>query len=169
MHKYFSTISNLPIIAGEDKKSLGHINGTFVNPETGQIIGFLVGFGGILVPTDIQKWGTEEIKVSDADALVSPWDVLRIQSYGLKRTFLNGKKVVSKSGKHLGRLRDFSFDPMLNTLATIDVSKKIWPFEWAKRSFPAKDIAEILDSCIVLAYDPEAEQKIKEPILQQAL
>ncbi|MFA5793242.1 MAG: PRC-barrel domain-containing protein [Candidatus Gracilibacteria bacterium] len=166
MQKYFSTVSSLPIIAGEDKKSLGHINGAFVNPETGQIIGFLVGFGKILVPTDIQKWGNESIQVSDEEALVSPWDVLRIQSYGIKRTFLNGKKIVSKSGKKLGRLRDFSFDPAGNALATIDVSKKIWPFEWAKRSFPAKDIAEILDSAIILAIDPEAEEKIKEPVLQ---
>lgn len=166
MHKHFSTISSLPIIVDEDKKPLGHINGAFVNPETGQIIGFLVGFRGILVPTDIRKWGNESIQISESDALVAPWDVLRIQSYGLKRTFLNGKKVLSKSGKRLGRLRDFSFDPITNAMATIDVSKKIWPFEWAKRTFPAKDISEILDNAIVLAFDPEAEAKIKEPVLQ---
>ncbi|MFA5855331.1 MAG: PRC-barrel domain-containing protein [Candidatus Gracilibacteria bacterium] len=189
MHHSFSQISALPVtvtvtVAGaseaardkEEKKTLGHINGAFIHPETGQIIGFLVGYSGVLAPTDIQKWGRTGIEVADAESIASPWDILRIEEYGLKRTFLNGKKVVSRSGTYLGRVRDFSFDSLGCHLLTIETSKKFWPFEWADRIFPYSDISEITAKAIVLSVDPKmgkpallprATQK-KEPNLQSS-
>jgi len=164
MHHSFSQIAALPVTATEDKKTLGHINGAFVHPETGQIIGFLVGYSGVLAPADIQKWGKSSIEIADSDVIASPWDILRIEEYGLKRTFLNGKKVLSRSGTYLGRVRDFSFDPLGCHLLTIESSKKFWPFEWGERIFPASDISEITAKAVVLSVDPRATKPVLAPV-----
>jgi len=144
--------------------SLGTLNGTFMHPETGQIIAFLVGFASVLSPVDIEKWRKESIQISKKDVLVPPTDILRIQQYGLRRTFLNGKKVLSKSGRRMGKVRDFTIETRTSSILTFEVSKRFLGIEWSKRIFSYDDISEVTEKAIILAVEPEATKKARKSV-----
>lgn len=167
--RYWSRISGFPVVTAEgrttgESKILGRLHGVFLDPERGHLIGFLVGYTRILVLTDLEKWEPSCVQVSSQEALAPVFDILRIQQFGARRCFLNGKKVYSKSGKRLGRVRDFSFDTGANTLLDFEVSKEFLWLEWDKRDFRAEDIAEITEKGIVLNLDSEEKEKVKKPV-----
>lgn len=164
MKRYWSTLSGLPVMAGEEEKSLGSLRGVFLNPENGKLIGFLVGFGKIVTPFEIQKWGREQVMVRDTESLVPFTEILRLDEFGLRRSLFNGKKVISKSGKRLGRVRDFSLDREALGLADFEVSKRFLGIEWRKRLFSYKDIEEITGGAVVV--NAELEEK-KVPLKAQ--
>lgn len=169
MKRHWSTVAGLPVIASEEEIFLGALRAVFVHPETGQILAFLVGWLNVVTPGDIRQWGKEKIEVHSSEDLVRPDDILRIQEFGLRRTLLNGKKVLTRTGKRLGRLKDFVFDTTTDHVVTLETSKTFLFWEWAERSFPAKDISEITEKAIVLNVDEEqvekASQKIPAPLL----
>lgn len=160
MKKNWSQVVGLPVYSSEEEEQLlGRLRAVFVNPESGQILAFLVGWFRVATPHDIRQWGKDGITLRSSEDLVPPSDILRIEEFGLRRTLLNGKKVLTRSGKRLGRLRDFAFDVTTSSLTTLDVSKTFLWFEWAKRTFPAKDIQEVTDRAIILNVDEEAPEK----------
>lgn len=164
MKKHWSQIAGLPVMLSEQDRPLGSVNGAFLHPETGQIIGFLCGYSHVLPPIEIEKIYSDYVKVRSDDSLASPMDILRIRDYGLRRTFLNGKRVRSKNGRHLGRVRDFCFDTATYSLLTFDVSKKILWLEWAERLFSYKDIEEITDNAIILNVEPEKKAMVRAQV-----
>ncbi|MEK9159777.1 MAG: PRC-barrel domain-containing protein [Patescibacteria group bacterium] len=161
MKKQWTDLVGLAVVVSEEERPLGVLNGTFLHPETGQLIGFLVGYTKVLVSAEIEKWHSDYVKVRDADSLSSPMDILRIRDYGLRRTFLNGKRVRSKNGKTLGRVRDFCFDTATSSLLTFEVSKKFLWITWADRLFSYKDIEEITDNAIILNVEPEKKAMVR--------
>lgn len=164
MKKQWSTIAGQPILTDEKEKSLGSMKGAFINPESGQIIGFLVGYTKVLVPSDIEKWHSTWVQVGGEEALAPALDIYRIEQYGLRRSFFNGKKVQSKSGKKLGRVRDFCFESTTHSVLTFESSKKFLNIEWNKRIFPIEDIQEITEQAIILKVEPEQRGKQKSEI-----
>lgn len=160
MKKQWSDLAGLPVMLSEEERPLAYLNGTFMHPESGQIIGFLCGYSKVLVPVEIEKWSSDHVKVKNADSLAAPTDILRIRDYGLRRTFLNGKRVQSKNGKRLGRVRDFCFDTSTYSLLTFDVSKKFLWIDWANRTFSYKDIELVTEKAIILNVEPEKKAMV---------
>lgn len=158
MKKHWSQVGGLAVMPSEEERPLGYLNGAFMHPETGKLIGFLVGYTRVLVPVEVEKWHSDYVKVRDAESLAPALDILRIRDYGLKRTFLNGKRVQAKSGKWLGRVRDFCFDIATHSLLTFEVSKKFLWIEWDKRQFSYKDIEEVTEKAIVVTADMEEKK-----------
>ena len=142
-------------MASEEERPLGYLNGAFMNPETGKLIGFLVGYRGVLAPAEVEKWNEDYIKVRDAESVAPVLDILRIREYGLLRTFLNGKRVITKGGRSMGRVRDFTFDPTTDFILTLEVSKKFLWIEWNNRQVSYKDIQEVTEKAIVVRTDME--------------
>lgn len=161
MKKLWSQVSGIPVRLSEDERNLGSLNGVFIDPETGQIIAFLVGFSNVLAPVDIAKWGTESIKIHDSDALVSPFDITRIQKFGVKRSYFLGKKVISASGANFGKIRDFLFESTVNSILQFTVSKGFLGVHWSERIFSYKDIKEITEKAVILIVEPEEKEKAK--------
>lgn len=159
MKKQWSDTVGLPVIASEDERPLGELNAAFMHPETGQLIGFLVGYTKVLTPAEIERWRSDYVKVRSSDSLASPNDILRLRNYGLRRTLLNSKRVYSKSGRHLGRVRDFCFESSAAALLTFDVSKKLFWIEWSKRTFTYQEVYEVTEKCIRLSIEPEEKVK----------
>lgn len=164
MKKQWIDLDGLPVMISEEERSLGALSGAFMHPETGQIIGFLVGYIKVLAPIEIEKWHTDYVKVRDEDSLASPMEILRIRDYGLRRSFFTSKRVRSKSGRSLGRVRDFSFDVSTYSMLTFEVSKRFLWIEWSKRIFSYQDIFEVTDSAIVLSVEPEKKAMVKAPV-----
>lgn len=166
MKKQWLDIAGLPVMLSEQDRAQGSVNGAFMHPETGLLIGFLCGYTKVLVPVEIEKWHADYVKLRGEDSLASPGDILRIRDYGLRRTFLNGKRVRSKNGKNLGRVRDFCFDTATYSLLTFEVSKKFLWIEWANRIFSYKDILEVTERAIVLNVEPEKKALIPAQVPQ---
>lgn len=165
MKKMWSQISGIPVTIHESDKVLGKLNGAFIHPETGSIIAFLVGLSRVLVPVDIEKWSKDSIIISDADVLVSPFDILRIEQFGFRRTYLLGKKVKSKKGYRYGTIKDFTLETTTSSLLTFEVSKGFFWVTWGKHIFSWKDIFEITESAVILNCEPEQKSKEKlEPL-----
>jgi sporulation protein YlmC with PRC-barrel domain len=160
----WSTISGFPIHLEDEEEVLGRLHGVFMHPETGQITAFLVGISKVLTPVDIEKWHRESVQISTEDALVRPEEILRLQQFGLKRSFLNIKKVTSPSGRSFGRVRDFTIETTTNSVLSIHTSKKFLGIEWDRRIFPYKDIQEVTERTIILNVEPEDTQKVSKPV-----
>lgn len=161
MKKLWSQVAGIPVQLSDGERTLGSLNGVFIDPETGQIIAFLVGFSGVLSPVDIEKWNSESVSVSDRDVLVTPFDITRINKFGVKRTYFLGKSVISASGKKFGNIRDFFFESATNSILQFSVAKGFLGFHWAERVFSYKDICEITPKAIVLNVEPEEKEKTK--------
>lgn len=162
MKKLWSQMSGMSVRLSEEERNLGALNGVFVNPETGQIIAFLVGFSNVLAPVDIAKWDTESITIHDSDALVSPFDITRIKEFGVKRSYFLGKQVRSAiSGANFGKIRDFLFESTTCSILQFTVSKGFLGIHWGERIFPYKDIKEITEKAVILNVEPEEKEKAK--------
>jgi uncharacterized protein YrrD len=164
MKKQWSDIAGLPVMLSEQDRPQGSVNGVFMHPETGMLIGFLCGYTKVLVPVEIEKWHSDYVKVRGEDSLASPMEILRIRDYGLRRAFLNGKRVRSKNGKRLGRVRDFCFDTATYSLLTFEVSKKFLWIEWANRIFSYQDISEVTERAIILNVEPEKKALVRAQV-----
>ncbi|MEK7146031.1 MAG: hypothetical protein AAB802_02500 [Patescibacteria group bacterium] len=164
MKRRWSDLAALPVLLGEDSRELGRLRGVFINPETGQLIGFLVGFSRVLASTDIERWGDEAVYARGKDSLVSPFEILRIEKFGLRRTLFLSKKVLSKKGRRFGKLRDFTLDTGLDILASIECSKGFFGFKWGHRIFSRSEITEILDGKIVVQVEPEEKEGTREHV-----
>lgn len=136
-----------------------------MNPETGQIIAFLVGLAKVLSPVDIEKWRKTSIQVSKKTALLHPKEILRLNDFGLQRSYLNGKKVLSKSGRKMGKVRDFTIETSTHSVLTFMVSKRFLGIEWDKRIFPYKDIAEVTKEAIILSVEPKDTERVAKPVV----
>ncbi len=170
MKKLWSDISGLPVTLSESERVLGKLNGAFIHPETGVIIAFLLGFSRVLVPVDIEKWSKDSVTIRDTEVLVSPFDVLRIEQFGFRRTYLLGKKVKSKKGVKYGTVKDFTFETTTTSILSIEVSKGFFWFTWGRRIFSWTDVYEVTESEVVLNCEPkEQEKEYKKSPVSEAL
>lgn len=160
MKRRWETVSGFPVHLEDSDEVLGRLHGAFMHPETGQITAFLVGVSKVLTPVDVELWKRESLQISDKDAIVRPEEILRLQNYGLKRSFLNIKRVVSPSGRSFGRVRDFTIETKTSSVLSIHTSKKFLGIEWDRRIFPYKDIQEVTEKAIILSVEPEDTQKV---------
>lgn len=166
MKKYWEQIVKRPVRIDKGGVSFGRINGVFISPDTGQVIAYMVGLTKVLVPVDVRKWGSESVLISESEALVSPMEIHRLQSVGLRKALLNGKKVRSKSGYSYGFIRDFQLDLTTNILLNFEASKRFLGFEWGKRQFSLRDIDHMTENTIVVLPEPmkKARVKMKTPV-----
>lgn len=165
MNRLWSSIDGIAVTLEDSERALGKINGVFMNPETGQIIAFLVGLTKVLSPVDIELWGREKIQIRNEEDLTFPTDILRLNNFGLRHCLLNSKRVRSKLGKNMGKIRNFTMDTRTDFLLTFEVAKRFLGIEWDKRIFPYKDISEVTEKAIILDVEPEDTEKVIKPAL----
>lgn len=168
MKRRWSDLKGMPVLLGEDSRELGRLRGVFIHPETGQLIGFLVGISKVLASTDIERWSEEGVYVRAKDSLVSPFEILRIEKFGLRRTLFWSKKVFSKKGRRFGRLRDFTLDTSMDMLASIECSRVFLWIKWNHRIFARSEVVEITDAKIVVQAEPEEKEGTREHVQMPA-
>lgn len=131
-----------------EQAAVGHVSAALFNPENGRVLAYMVGLSKAITPSDVQVMKKKNWLVGE-DAFINPLDLHRVREFGLRRCFIYGKKVLSKSGKNLGRVRDYTLEH--HQLVQIECRGLFKP----KRLLPADWIDEITQSAIVL--DREAE------------
>ncbi len=161
MKRLWSQIAGLPIYIVGQEMSIARIQGIFIHPDTGQIIGFLVGFMKVLVPIDIYQWREDAVIINGKDAVLDYMEIHRLREIGLMRAFFNGKSVFSKFGHSYGRIYDFEMDLFEYKLLTFEAAKSFLFFKWKKRLLHARDIDHITKLRVIVCMEPDQREPAK--------
>jgi len=108
---------NIPIISLYNTAKIGSVLDFVVDPDTGRVIGIIGERGGflkrdakVISTVDVREFSKEALLVDSEDALVSQYDIVKIDSVLKSRIKIFGNRVVTESGKYLGKVRDYLVD-----------------------------------------------------------
>jgi sporulation protein YlmC with PRC-barrel domain len=99
--------------------AIGTTKSAIIDPENLNIIAYAVDgpaikndpeIGNILDVNDVRELGPEGLIINSSDVLVNREDVIRINEVMKLNFNLVGLKVVTKNGKKLGKVVDYTFD-----------------------------------------------------------
>lgn len=111
-----SKLLNLPVIELENQKKVASVIDLVIEPKNGKLLGLLVRVGAILpknqlvAARDINQLLPTAILVGDTEKITEIDEVVRVKELYKKKYGLIGRKVVTKSGKMLGKINDFLID-----------------------------------------------------------
>lgn len=116
MRARFSRVLGLPVQESESGGVLGTIGGIVLHPDTGVVEAFTVRVSAgmfahrdlLLLPMDILHWGLR-MTVRDGDVLALPEDIVRLQPLLTGNRPVLGQRMVTESGRALGRCSDLQF------------------------------------------------------------
>jgi uncharacterized protein YrrD len=171
MHVRFSTAIGLPVVDEEMVEQLGTIAGIFLHPDLGKVEGFFVRINGFfrhemlfLSSLDILRWGLRVV-VRDADVIAPLEERVRLQALAEEGRPVLSQKILTDTGRSLGRCADVQFD------TRSFMAEWIWPrrlWRWGT-PFPLSQIIEVRKDAIIVRDPalPVAEKAGPAPILER--
>ena len=159
----FTASVGLPVLEQETAEVLGRVSGMLLHPDTGRVEGFFIRTEGFFSSTDlflssldIVHWGMRII-VRSRDALAPAEERVRLQPLlEGKRTIL-GQRIVTESGRTIGRCADVQFSTRDYVLQWL-FPRRFW--RWGL-PIPASQIIEVRTDAIVVR-EPSASVPEKE-------
>jgi uncharacterized protein YrrD len=106
----------LPVAAEDTQSKVGEIRQIIVDPENGNLLGFIVSRGGIFSPkkvlsiSDIRDWDPAGLVTGSIDNIVNAEEIVRVKEVINKKIFLLGMSAKTESGKGLGVVEDLLID-----------------------------------------------------------
>jgi uncharacterized protein YrrD len=113
----------LPVAAVNTQSKIGQISQILIDPQNGNLMGFLVSLGGLLSPkkvlsaVDIREFDPNGIVTESSDNLVPPEEIVRVNDIIKKKIFLIGMPAKTESGKSLGNVEDLLIDTDTSSVA----------------------------------------------------
>ena len=123
-----SSLKELPIASIQEEAQIGTVDKVLLNPETGELIGFLVKSGGWFSPKlalssrDVVSYDHKGLVVRNRSSLVPIEEIQPFKSLLARKDFWLGKEVIAESGDKLGKVNDLIINTDLEYLAKIHVS-----------------------------------------------
>lgn len=108
-----SKLIGLPVAARDDQIKAGVIRQILVDPQNGQLLGFLVQIDGLFSPQkalsiiDVIDWDPVGLVTASVDNLVDPSEIVRLKTIIDKKIYLLEMKAKTESGINLGKVEDF--------------------------------------------------------------
>ncbi|MBU0458419.1 PRC-barrel domain-containing protein [Patescibacteria group bacterium] len=165
MHLRLSTSLGLPVIEQQEEHVVGNLSDILIDPDKGKVEGLYIdvpGFAGsralFCSNLDVIKWGTH-ISILDADVLAPAEERIRLEPLLKDKRTVIGQKVITESGKILGKCKDVQFDTASMRITWL-FPKKF--FRW-RGAVPASEIIEIKEEAI-LVRDSDLPVEEKEAI-----
>lgn len=172
MHVRFSTAVGLPVTDEDGAEELGRLAHILIHPDTGKVEGFFVKRGGwlfrsesvFLATEDIRRWGLR-VTVRGPEALWPVEERIRLQSLLEERRPVLGQRIVTDTGKELGRCADVQFGTGLFMV------EWLWPRKYRRwgRPLPLSLVLEVRKDAIVVrdpsAPAPEKAAQEKAPMI----
>ena len=159
----YSKLVGLPVIELEGQSKIASVLDLVVDPKNGRVLGLIVKVGNLLprdlliAARDISQILPTTVLVADNERLTPINEVVRVEALYKKRFTLPGMKVVTKSGKLLGKINDFLVDDETLCLAKIYVRHLL-----SDRIIPYSAIIKIDDHEVVVKDDFEAISVMNE-------
>lgn len=106
----------LPVAARDDQIKAGVIRQILVDPQNGQLLGFLVKIDGLFSPQkalsiiDVIDWDPKALVTASIDNLVDPSEIVRFKKVIDEKIYLLGMKAKTESGIGLGEVENFLID-----------------------------------------------------------
>ena len=170
------SLINLPIISLDSGRILGSATDIIIDPENGKLLG-LLSISGFLSSkkatafNDIYECNADAILVKDDESVVNIAKLVRIEKVVGQKIFLLKNKVVTESGKRLGRVSDFVINIDLGILVKIYVEDYLWKgYSQSTLVVPAHNIVSIEHKKIIVNDDVVGEKieegkTMKEPVI----
>src|SRR3989338_8954208 len=145
MHLRLSTLIGIPVLEEGKRETLGAVSGVLVHPDTGKIEGFFVSNSGVFSTnlffpsSDIAHLGHHKITLHDADSIAPLSERVRLWELWQEGRPVMGQRMVTQSGRRLGRCSDIQFDSEVFTL------QWLFPRRWFfwKDPIPVSAIVEV--------------------------
>ncbi|MBI2634426.1 PRC-barrel domain-containing protein [Candidatus Peregrinibacteria bacterium] len=169
MEKLFTRIIGTPIFE-DGPRPLTTVKDMVIDPENGKVLALVVSLTRklIIVPIDIESWH-DAVKVHSGDAITEARDVMRVDVVMKSGIHVFRSRVVTKGGKFLGKVYDFSIDSNLMVLHKLYVARGFLGLvKFESRIIPYDNILEILPGKIIVK-DDLTEVKAKERVVGVAL
>jgi sporulation protein YlmC with PRC-barrel domain len=153
----YSKLVGLPIIELENQSKLASVLDVVIEPKNGKVLGLIAKVGNLLprdllvAARDLSQVLPTAILVADVDRVTAIDEVVRANELYKKHFTLYGKKVVTESGKLLGKVNDYLIDDELLTLAKLYIRHL-----FSDRIIPYTAVVRIDDKAIVVKDDFEA-------------
>ena len=110
-----SKLIHFPVAAEDTLSKVGLVSKIIIEPENGQVLGFLVATGFFrpalaLSTMDIKFWDLNGLVIDSEENLVEPSEIVRLKTALDKNIDLFDLPAVTESGKSLGSVEDFLID-----------------------------------------------------------
>jgi uncharacterized protein YrrD len=152
MRVRFSTAVGMPVVDEEMTEQYGALSNILIHPDTGKVAGFFVRMPGsfrshelFLASEDILRWGLRVV-VRDGEVFSPIEDRIRLRSLLEERRYFLSQRIVTDTGRSLGRCMDVQFDTMHFMVDWF------WPKRWWKwrDPLPLSQIIEVRADAIVV-------------------
>ncbi|MFH0770664.1 MAG: PRC-barrel domain-containing protein [Candidatus Peregrinibacteria bacterium] len=161
MHVRFSTCRSLPVVEECSDEIVARIAGIVLQGDSGRVEGFFVR-----VPTfigshvlfcasmDIRRFSTV-VTIRDREVLSNIEDHLRIHALLDEKRPVLGQRIVTESGKRLGRCRDVQFDTETMQVSWI-FPRRFFRFGIA---IPVSAIVRVTQEAVIVLDRPRTEEE----------
>jgi uncharacterized protein YrrD len=111
-----STILTLPVAATDSQSLIGHVKQIIIDPQNGELLGFIVKPAGIfakdkiLSRQDIIEIDRNGIVTKSEENLLEPDEVVRINKIINSNIKIIGQNAYTESKKNLGKINDLIID-----------------------------------------------------------
>lgn len=117
-----SQLIGRPVLTFDDALSVGIVRDPIIDPANGKLCGYFMGQGlfnlklTILAADDIVGYDPDRLVVQRSDVARQPAEEPKIREILQKKILVYGAKVLTESGKLLGRANDLLLDTELNMI-----------------------------------------------------
>ena len=165
MYIQATQILKKPIVAFDIKKTVGNINKIIVNPENGKVLAFLVfrlfQKPKLVLLEDVLELSQNGILINNEESLISPIEVIRVDSLLRQRIEILNMKAKTKSGKYLGRVEDYLIDPQTSSIAKFYLKGSIFS---SSLILPMDKVVEIKKNTVIFSDDLIESQGATEAV-----
>jgi uncharacterized protein YrrD len=145
----------LPIAALDVASKIAEIQKILVDPNSGNVLGFLVSAGGLFSPkkivsaVDVREWDPNGLITDSVENLVDPKEIVRVKEVLDQKIDLFGMKAKTKKGKNLGNIEDF----LIDTATTTVMKYYIKDLVLKSRVFPSDKVIKIEKGTVIFDDD----------------
>ena len=161
MHLRLTPCIGMPVVEADTEEFLGSMSGVLIDPDSGKVEGIFIETGGFLTSTelfcsamDILRFGIR-IVVRSAGSVAPVGEFVRLDALLSDPRTVLGQKIMTESGKYVGRCRDVQFDT--ESMHT----EWIFPKKWFRYgiALPVSDILEIKPEAIIVREIAQVEEE----------
>jgi uncharacterized protein YrrD len=166
-------LENVPIMSLQTGAQIAQTGEFVIDPRQLKVVAFYcVGSRldvnpAILHVSDIREIGSLGIIVDDADVLMSPGDLVRLQEVLGYHFKLNDKQVVTESGKKLGTVANFTLDSTTLYIVKLHVRPGMFKaFMSPELIIDRQQIVQVTDDEVVVKDTAKREEAKAAPVAQ---
>lgn len=155
MLKFVSQIVGLPVVPQDLPEPAGTIARPVVDPATGKVGAYELRsrqsrrFVSVI---DIISYFEDGVVIRDNDAIQQPDDLVRLKPLLSEPFTPSGVRVVTESGRRLGKVADYSIDTGSHLIAKLHIRPPFWIWR-EELIIPREHVTKMSRREIVVRYD----------------